>query len=507
MASNSSDPPGVLDGRPAGVNETTPAAEGPEDLIVVSNREPYQHRYDEEEGVVVDTPVGGLTAGLDRVMQHTDGTWIAWGDTEADPEVVNAADCVRVPPGDPGYTLRRVWLGEAAVREYYYGFSNRVLWPLCHDLAGKTQFDESYWERYREVNEQFARVVVEHAEPGSTVWFHDYHLGLAPRMARERLPDGTPLVQFWHIPWPSWDAFEACPGGERLLAGLLGNDVLGFHVPEYCEAFLDCIAHGLDGATVDRDAGTATYEGHTTRVGAFPMGVDAERIARLSADTADRFPATFYREHGVTGSQVAVGVDRLDYTKGIPERIDALERLWERNPEWRGKLTYVQVASESRSEIPAYQHLQSEVHDAIDRVNGRFGTGEWTPVVYVDDHLPDAELYGLYRHSDLGLVTPIRDGMNLVAKEYVAAQPETAGGSGTLLLSAEAGADADLGDEALTVDPADTDSLAATIREALTMPDHERDRRMARLRNRVRTDDLDAWMDDVLAAVDAVDAD
>ncbi|MFC6724971.1 trehalose-6-phosphate synthase, partial [Halobium palmae] len=191
--------------------DTATAADAPTDLVVVSNREPYQHRYSEEDGVVVDTPVGGLTAGLDRVMQRTDGTWIAWGDSEADPSVVNAADCVRVPPSDPAYTLRRVWLGEDAVREYYYGFSNQVLWPLCHGLVEKAEFDRSFWERYRSVNERFADVVVEQASDASVVWFQDYHLALAPRRVRSSLPASVPLVQFWHIPWPDWESFRACP--------------------------------------------------------------------------------------------------------------------------------------------------------------------------------------------------------------------------------------------------------------------------------------------------------
>ncbi|MFC4359598.1 trehalose-6-phosphate synthase [Halobium salinum] len=495
-------------------NGAVPNVEGPDaetgvagaldDLVVVSNREPYQHRYTEEAGVVVDTPVGGLTGGLDRVMRRTDGTWIAWGDSDADPSVVNAADCVRVPPGDPSYTLRRVWLGEDAVREYYYGFSNQVLWPLCHGLHGKAEFDRAFWERYRDVNAHFAETVAEHVEPGSTVWFQDYHLALAPRMVRQSLPAGTPLVQFWHIPWPEADTFRACPEGEALLDGLLGTDVLGFHVPEYCRNFLDCVARELPGATVDRDAGEVVYDGHRTRVRAFPMGVDAERIGDVSANTPDGFWESFRREHGVVGSTVAVGVDRLDYTKGIPERLDALERFWERNPEWRGELTYVQKATESRSAIPAYQRLGTEVRDGVERVNDRFGTDEWTPVVYLEEHLSDADLYGLYRHSDLALVTPVRDGMNLVAKEYVAAQPTTPGEAGVLLLSALAGADDDLGDDALTVHPSDTDGFADAIGEAVSMPDHDRDRRMCRLRSTVRTNDLDAWMGDVFAAVEGV---
>ncbi len=478
--------------------ETATTATEPADLIVVSNREPYQHRQT-EDGVVVDRPVGGLTVGLDRVMQRTDGTWIAWGDADADRAIVDTNDCVRVPPDDPGYTLRRVWLDEQTVREYYYGFSNQVLWPLCHDLVDKTNFDAAFWRRYREVNERFAAVVSEHARPDSVVWFQDYHLALAPRLARESLPASTPLMQFWHIPWPAWDTFRVSPQRIDLLDGLLGNDLLGFHVPRYAKNFLDCVANGLDDASVDRTTGEVTYRGCTTRVEAFPMGVDSERIGRLSRACPETFWPTFARRYGIDPeTTVAVGVDRLDYTKGIPERLDALYRFWETHPEWRGRLTYVQKASESRSRIDAYRELQREVGGRVDRINSRFGTDDWTPVVVADGMLDDEELYGLYRRSDLALVTPVRDGMNLVAKEYVAAQT---GDPGVLLLSDLAGAGETLGTYATTVEPYDTETFAATIGEALAMDDDERRERIGGLRDEVETNDLAGWMDDLFAAI------
>ncbi|SFL37929.1 trehalose 6-phosphate synthase [Halogranum rubrum] len=475
---------------------------GDRNLLVVSNREPYQHRYrddgDGDKRIVVDEPIGGLTAGLDRVMQRTGGTWIAWGDGDADPDVVNTANCVEVPPEDPQYTLKRVWLGEQEMREYYYGFSNQVLWPLCHDLVGKANFEGSFWQRYQAVNETFTDIVTDRADDDTVVWFQDYHLALAPRMAREELPEAT-FLQFWHIPWPAWDTFRVCPQRRELLEGLLGNDLLGFHIERYCQQFLDCVEGCLDDAVVDREAGTVHYDGRTTRVAAFPMNVDADRIERLSNTCDEDAWADFREQYGVGDDvKVAIGVERLDYTKGIPERLDALETFWDEHPEWRGELTYVQKASKSRIEIPEYQTLVETVHEKIAHLNDRFGTDDWTPVVYVDEMLSDEELYGLYRHSDLALVTPIRDGMNLVAKEYVAAQT---GDAGVLLLSELAGADESLGGDALTVEPYDTAAFADQIVRALTMPTEERVRRMTSLRETVGTNDLEAWIGALFEAV------
>jgi trehalose 6-phosphate synthase len=389
------------------------------------------------------------------------------------------------------------------MREYYYGFSNQVLWPLCHDLVGKAKFEGSFWKRYQAVNETFVDIVADRADDDTVVWFQDYHLALAPQLARAKLPKTT-FLQFWHIPWPAWDTFRVCPQRQELLDGLLGNDLLGFHIERYCQHFLDCVEGCLDDATVDREAGTVRYKGRTTRVAAFPMTVDTDRIERLTETQGEQFWSTFTRTHGIDpDTHVAVGVERLDYTKGIPERLDAFEQFWEDNPEWRGELTYVQKASESRVEIPAYQELIQTVKAKIAHLNDRFGTDDWTPVVYVDETLPDEELYGLYRHSDLALVTPIRDGMNLVAKEYVAAQT---GEPGVLLLSELAGADESLGSHALTVEPYDTAAFARQIETALTMSSAERTRRMTALRKTVGDATLDAWIRTLFDAVHSLDA-
>ncbi len=496
-------------------------------LIIVSNRQPYSHQYETgDEGnkkITVDRPAGGLTAGLDPVMQRVSGTWIAWGDGEADRDVTDKDGTVQMPPEENAYTLRRIWLSEDEVEGYYYGYSNRVLWPLCHGGIWKTEFAERYWQRYRQVNETFAKVIDEQTTPTSLVWFQDYHFALAPRLVQESAPESTFLLHFWHIVWPGWDTFRACPQAKTLLDGLLGNDLLGFHIDRYCENFLDCVDKELEDAFVDYDDNRIRYEGHTTRVESFPMGIDAATIERTADSVSPSFWSEFAREHGFDReTQVAIGVDRLDYTKGIVERLDALERLWEMNPEWQGELTYIQKADKSRSRIPEYQNLQQNVETAVERINDRFGTDDWQPVVYIDDWLTDEELRGLYRYGDAMLVSAVRDGMNLVAKEYVAAQvdcddrdqnpnlgedcSEQSGNDmesaicGVLVLSDQTGAHEALGEHALTANPYDTEAFAETIEQAVTMDDAERRERMTALREHVASNDIYAWMDDIFEA-------
>jgi trehalose 6-phosphate synthase len=468
------------------------------DLTVVSNRQPYRHYYDEGE-IVVDRPAGGLTAGLDPVMQRTDGTWIAWGDGDADREVTDEAGTVRMPPEDEAYTLKRIWLSDEEVEGYYYGYSNRVLWPLCHGGVWLTEYAQRYWDRYREVNDRFADAVVEQADDGvdRTVWFQDYHLALAPRRVREELSEAF-CMHFWHITWPGADTFRACPQGRELLDGLLGNDLLGFHVERYCRNFLDCVDDTFDEAMVDYDDGRIQYDGRRTHVEAFPMGVDAESTA-AAARRADGEQFNEFRvDRDIDpDTKIALGVDRLDYTKGIVERLKALERLFELYPEWRGSLVYVQKADESRSLIPEYRNLQQNVARSVERVNERFGTDDWLPVVYTTAWFTQEELADLYRHSDVMLVSALRDGMNLVAKEYIAAQLAE---DGVLVLSDQVGAHDQLGDHVVSINPYDTDAFAERIHDALTMDDAERREKMTALREMIFEEDLYAWMDDVFAS-------
>ena len=493
----------------------------PGSLIVVSNRQPYRHEYEDESAsdsqpdpssdersslgtdgglarsndqrsITVDEPTGGLTAGLDPVVQETDGTWIAWGDGDADFAVADDCNCVAVPPDEEAYTLRRLDLSEEAIDAYYYGFSNRVLWPLCHGFPDLIENRPNDFEWYRRVNEQFAEAVSEHADENAIVWLQDYHLALAPRLIQGSIPDSTTVAHFWHIPWPIPETFRHCPAGGHLLEGLLGNDLLGFHVEGYADRFLDCVDRFLPTADVDRTRRTIRYDERTTRVVATPMGVDAEAYDSDARSTdRDRLTALF-EEYGIPqGTTLGLGLDRLDYTKGIPERLAALERFFERNPGWRGEFTFVQKATPSRTEIGTYQQYGDLVRSEVQRINRRFGTADWRPIVYTEDVLPREDLCTLYRHADAMVVSSLVDGMNLVAQEYVAASVD---GDGALLLSNRVGAHERLGSHALTIDPADAEGVAAQLEYALSMSAHERQRRLNTLRQRVFSGDIQSWM-------------
>ncbi|WP_227380771.1 alpha,alpha-trehalose-phosphate synthase (UDP-forming) [Haladaptatus halobius] len=466
-----------------------------DNLIVISNRQPYQHCYTTDGSIEVNRPAGGLTAGLDPVMQRTNGTWVAWSDGEADAEVTDEDGTVQMPPEEEAYTLQRVWLSEEEVEGYYYGYSNRVLWPLCHGGGLKTEYVDRHWARYQQINERFADVVTDHVNSGSIVWFQDYHFSLAPRYIRNASTD-TFLLHFWHITWPGWDTFRTCPHRQKLLDGLLGNDLLGFHIERYCKNFLDCVDECLDSAVVNHDDSQIHYNGQTTTVRAFPMGIDAETIQMASERMDKAFWDKFRCRYDISGkTKVVIGVDRLDYTKGISERLDALERLWTTKPEWRGELTYVQKVEKSRSLIPAYQTLQQNVKEAVERINNRFGTDEWQPVIQIENWLTEEELAGLYRHGDVLLVSAVRDGMNLVAKEYVAAQIDD---PGVLVLSNQTGAHDELGESAVTINPYDTDGFAAAIESALLMDAAERQERMTTLQQRIVEQNLTTWMANIL---------
>ncbi|WP_241692957.1 alpha,alpha-trehalose-phosphate synthase (UDP-forming) [Haloarcula limicola] len=474
--------------------------------LVVSNREPYRHDW-EGDDITVDRPNGGLTSGLDGAMRRLGGTWIAWGDGDADREVVDDENRVQVPPDadEDQYTLERVWLSEEEQENYYLGFSNRVLWPICHAALTKVESERRHWEAYREVNRRFADTVAERVDEESVVWLQDYHFGLAPSMIRERTEHDPAIAHFWHIPWPGPDTFRACPHGEEILRGLLGNDLLGFHVDRYCENFLRCVDELIPMATVDLDAGVVHQPDGRLTVRSFPLGVEADRIQEQSTGAAShaRF-REFADEHGIDADgMLALGVDRLDYTKGIPERLQALERLFEEQPDLRESFTYVQIGSESRSEIPAYEAVQAEVAEAVERINDRFGTDDWRPVVYETGYVSNETLYALYRAADAALVSPIRDGMNLVAQEYVAAQAED---PGALVLSEQAGIHDRVGDDVLSVTPQNTDEFASAIREALAMSDKERERRMTSLRREIQRNDLESWTETMLDEIAVVDA-
>jgi trehalose 6-phosphate synthase len=466
------------------------------DLVVISNRQPYRHEYaDDSVEITVDEPAGGLAIGLNPVMQRIDGTWIAWGDGKADFDIADEDNQVKVPPSDPSYTLQRVNLSESEVRGYYDGYANQALWPLFHSATDKMNFDTEEWEQYQAVNERFAETIGEHIDDGTTIWFQDYHFTLAPRIVRENNPEVFQM-HFFHIPWPAPEVFRLCPQAETLLRGLLGNDLLQFHCSRYSAQFLTCVDQLLEGAVVDWSTGTVTFEGRDTRIETIPFGIDADDIESMATDADTIFWLRFCTEHDIdTDTTIALGVDRLDYTKGIPERLEAIERLFETRPDLRGELTYVQKGSPTRERIPAYQELREEIEDSIRSLNDRFGTDDWSPVVYTTTMFDREELCSLYRYSDVAVVGPLRDGMNLVAKEYVASQVDN---DGVLLLSPFAGADEELGHAAVEFDPYDTESAAEAIVRSFEMDSGERRERIQKLRSKVHETDLSWWLEEIV---------
>jgi alpha,alpha-trehalose-phosphate synthase [UDP-forming] len=463
-----------------------------ERLIVVSNREPYEHRWGDDVGeVLIKRPAGGLTSALDPLLQAVGGTWIAWGSGDADAAVVDDDDRIRVPPEDPRYTLRRLWLDQHDVNRYYLGYSNQFLWPLCHYRPALTRVRARYWERYRRVNRRFAEAVLDEARArSSAVWLQDYHLALAPALIRARRPDLS-LAHFWHIPWPPVEIFEVTPQAAALISGLLANDLMGFQLPSHSSNFLRC-AQALVGAEVDWTAQTATLEGHTCHVRSFPISIDIESFeAASTAPDAEAAAARLRERYCPPEGQLGIGVDRMDYSKGLPEKLKALDLLWERYPEYQGRFTFVQVAVPSRTDIEAYDELTQKVDRLVWEINDRYGTAAWQPVHLIKQSLPAERLAILYRAADVCIVSSLRDGMNLVAKEFAVCQADE---RGVLLLSKFAGASEEL-DHALELNPYDPEDSARVLRDALAMPLEQRAELIRRTRDGLRS--IYDWMSDI----------
>ncbi len=457
-------------------------------LVVVSNRQPYIHQLvDGQLDCVV--PAGGLTSALDPLMQACGGTWVAHGGGTGDRLVVESGNKVMVPPEDPAYTLRLVWLTEEQERGYYQGFSNESLWPLCHNAYTEPVFDAGDWETYRAVNQLFAEQVLSEIDGKPAVVFtQDYHLALLPRMLRDS--DANVITgQFWHIPWPNPSIFRICPWQDELLDGLLGNDLLGFHTGEDSGNFIDSVTASLD-PQVDREYGVIRYLGDTTRVRPFPIGIDFEEIcqAAQSAEVAEEMER-LADELDLGGKLVGLGIDRIDYTKGIPHRLRAIARFLEEYPEYLGRLVFVQAGVMSRTDIEAYQRLTEQIEQLLEEINGRFAKGGWQPVIYLPTDLPSVTLLALRRLAHFCVVSSLHDGMNLVAKEYVASRFDE---DGVLILSPFTGAAQEL-TEALIVNPYAEEEFAEAIHDAVTMPQHERRSPMIHMRSIVRENNIYRW--------------
>jgi len=468
---------------------------GDRPLVVVSNREPISHVWKEGKIEVV-TPASGLVTAMDPVMRACGGVWVAQASGDADRDTADARGRLRVPPDDPRFTLKRVWLTPEEEAGYYYGFSNEGLWPLCHIVHTRPLFRPEDWAQYRAVNEKFAAAVLEEiaGTESPMVLIQDYHFALLPSLIKRERPDARTAI-FWHIPWPNFEAFSICPWQDDLLLGMLGADLIGFHTQYYCNNFLDTIERAIE-ARIDWERFSVTRGQHVTSVKPFPISV--------APGFVDNPPTTsrqaLLQSLDTTVEFLGVGVERLDYTKGLPERFRALGRFFERFPEYRERVMFVQLAAPSRSTIPRYQALEAEVDAVVQEVNTAYQTKRWKPILYVKRHHEHRDIWPFYRHADFCMVTSLHDGMNLVAKEFISVRDDE---DGALILSQFTGASSELRD-AILVNPYDVDGMADAIRSAVAMPSEERKARMARMREGVREHNIYRWAGLLLSELERI---
>jgi trehalose-6-phosphate synthase len=466
-------------------------------IIIVSNREPFMHRHD-ASGIECLTTAGELTTALRPILAASGGTWIAHGGGDADWVTSDERGRIAVPPENPIYTLRRIRLSEEQERGYYYGLANEGLWPLCHITFNRPVFRLEDWERYREVNRIFADAVLAEAGDGPAfVFIQDYHFCLLPRMLKDAGMANMVVAQFWHIPWPNRDTFRIFPWGEELLHGLTGNDLLGFHIRYHCQNFLDTADRHIE-ARVDREDWSVSRGGRETLIRPFPISIDFAGQEALARSTAvERAMEGWRRKLRLENTKVMIGsgIERMDYTKGIPDRLRALECFLSAHPEWHGKMSFVQIAAPSRSHLPAYQEAEREVSALASQLNDRWATPEWQPVHLLEEHHGPVEMAALHRLSRFMVVNPLHDGMNLVAKEYCASRFDN---QGVLILSRFTGAHRELRD-ALSVNPYAAHEIADAMHAALTMTEGESARRMKRMRAVIAENNVFRWAGKILA--------
>ncbi len=457
-------------------------------FVVASNREPYVHAFD-GKSIRWSRPASGMTTALDPVMQVVGGVWIAAASGSADREVGDAQGRLPVPPNNPSYTLRRLWLSKEQEEKYYSGFSNGALWPLCHTVYVRPTFDAEAWKAYEEVNRLFADAILDEiGGKKAFVFLQDFHLALVPRLLKEAGANVT-VAHFWHIPWPTSDVFQTCPWAKQILDGLLGNDLLGFHTRYHCNNFLETVDKALE-CRVDYGNYSVTRGEHQTMVRPFPIGVDFQAISHgVISAPVQRERERLRTELNLPAGAIGLGVDRLDYTKGIQERLKAIDRFLTLHPEHKSRFTFIQVGVPSRSQIKEYQEVDTQVQRLVEEINWHHRVGSWQPIIYLRRYFSNTPLWALYSLADLCIVSSLHDGMNLVAKEYVAARSE---GDGVLILSKYTGAATELAG-AVTINPYDTEQFANAIAEALKMPVSEQEQRMQRMRVYLQENDIYRW--------------
>ena len=458
-------------------------------VIVVSNREPYIHNKEENGGTVVQRPASGLVTALEPICRACGGTWIAHGSGSADQRTVDTHDRLQVPPDAPAYTLRRIWLSEQEQDGYYYGLANEGLWPLCHIAFVRPIFRASDWNQYVAVNRKFAdAVVAEATTTNPVVLVQDYHFALLPRMVREQLPGAT-IISFWHIPWPNPEAFSICPWREEILWGMLGSSILGFHTQFHCLNFLESVDRFLE-CHIDREQSIVSTGSSTTVVRPYPISIEWPPAALAGQPSISDCRALVRRQYGLAAdTMLAVGVERFDYTKGIADRFHAVVSMLENHPEWIGRFTMLQIAAPTRSQLSVYRNTQTEAEAVAHAINERFGTAAWSPIILVAQHHEPGAVFTLFRSADLCLVSSLHDGMNLVAKEFVAARDDE---DGVLVLSTFAGASRELL-EALIVNPYDCRAMVDALHRGLMMPLEQRQERMRLMRDMVSEHNIYFW--------------
>jgi trehalose 6-phosphate synthase len=462
-------------------------------VIAVSNREPYIHNRS-DSGITLQIPASGLVAALEPVMRACGGIWIAHGSGSADRETVDRCDRLRVPPADPAYTLRRVWLTDEEQDGYYYGLANEGLWPLCHIAFVRPVFRQEDWERYVAVNQRFADIVVEEATvEDPIVLVHDYHFALVPRMVRKHLPNAT-IITFWHIPWPNAETFGICPWREQIIDGLLGSTILGFHTQFHCNNFFEAADRFIE-SRIDREHSSVSLGGHETLIRPYPISIEWPPTALAAQAPVKECRAVVRWRYALPpDTRIAVGIERFDYTKGILDRMRAIDDLLTRVPGWRRRLVFIQAAAPSRSKLGTYADLQKEALSLADDINSRHGDGNYKPILLMIRHHEPGEVYELFRAADVCIVSSLHDGMNLVAKEFVASRDDE---QGVLVLSTFAGASRELS-EALMVNPYDTYAMARMLEQALSMPSDEQRERMRLMRDLVRVRNVYRWAGQML---------
>lgn len=469
-------------------------------LFVVSNREPYMHVIDESTGTTkCIRPASGVVTAIHPILCACGGTWIAHGAGNADKKFVNSKDKLGVPPGDDRYILKRIWLNKEEEDGYYYGFSNEGLWPLCHNTHTRPLFRETDWGIYKKVNQKFADSILEELPAKNPfVFIQDYHFTLLGRMIKEKRPDAT-IALFWHIPWPTPESFSICPYQKEILDGMLGCDLIGFHVQSHCNNFLDT-ANRLLESRVDTEKFSVSRLNNETFIKAFPISVNGHMNKDADTPGLDKEISKIKKEFDLEDKIIGVGVDRIDYTKGIVERVLAIDRFFEKYPQYKKKIVFVQMAAPSRVHIKRYHDLMAEIDELVEKKNWKHLDGSWKPILYLKKHFSADEIIPYYKMADFCLVSSLHDGMNLVAKEYVAAKKDL---SGVLILSQFTGASRELTD-AVQFNPYAIEEFAEAIKTAIEMPVDERKKRMGNMRKIIGENNIYRWAGNIMTDLTAL---